>query len=568
MNSVVFLILRRMRPPLLVLIITYAIAVLGLVLVPGVDAQGNPWHLDFFHAFYFVSYMATTIGFGEIPYEFTAAQRLWTLVCIYLTVVAWFYAIGTLVALVQDRALRQTVTERRFARTVRRLREPFYLVCGYGDTGTALVDGVAAQHRRAVVVDIDSNRIDALILKQYPVYVPGLCADAGLPDTLLAAGLKSRRCLAVVALTNHDEVNLHIAMTSKLLNPGLKVICRGESKDIEDNMASFHTNHIIDPFETFADRLFTALHSPCRDVLHQWLTGASPLIEPLSPPHGLWVLCGYGRFGKALYKRLQKEGVPTTVIEPAPELTGWPEGAEGCVKGWGTGAVTLRRARAAEAVGIVAGTAHDTNNLSILMTAGYVNPDLFMVTRQNRQSNRALFEAIQADIVAQGSQTIAERIRTLLNVPLLVDFLTLARGQGDGWAREVMTRLGGVLGEKIPEVWELTITERESPTVVATLNRDETIALGELIRDPREREQRLPIVPLLFQRLGEQTILPEDDIALRLNDRILFCGILGMAARARWILQNPTTLTYIRTGSTEAQTFLWRWFRRWAQRPQ
>ena len=50
MNQVIFLILRRMRAPLVVLIVAYAISILGLVLIPGSDAEGNPWKMDFFHA--------------------------------------------------------------------------------------------------------------------------------------------------------------------------------------------------------------------------------------------------------------------------------------------------------------------------------------------------------------------------------------------------------------------------------------------------------------------------------------------------------------------------------------
>ena len=103
MHNVVYLILRRMRVPLIVVITTYAISVLGLVLIPGADDQGNPWRMDFFHAIYFVSFLGSTIGFGEIPYPFTDAQRMWTMCVIYAAVVSWLYAIGSILALIQDR---------------------------------------------------------------------------------------------------------------------------------------------------------------------------------------------------------------------------------------------------------------------------------------------------------------------------------------------------------------------------------------------------------------------------------------------------------------------------------
>ena len=89
MDNIVFLIMRRMRQPLLTLVGAYTVAILGLVLIPGRDAAGDVWHMDIFHAFYFVSFMSTTIGFGEIPFEFTDAQRLWVTFALYMTVIAW-----------------------------------------------------------------------------------------------------------------------------------------------------------------------------------------------------------------------------------------------------------------------------------------------------------------------------------------------------------------------------------------------------------------------------------------------------------------------------------------------
>ena len=91
MNNIIYLVLRRLRMPLITLIVIYAISVLGFVLIPGQDDEGNPWRMGFFHAVYFVSFMGSTIGFGEIPYPFTDAQRMWALIMIYATVISWLY---------------------------------------------------------------------------------------------------------------------------------------------------------------------------------------------------------------------------------------------------------------------------------------------------------------------------------------------------------------------------------------------------------------------------------------------------------------------------------------------
>ncbi len=65
MENIFFLAFRRMRQPLILLILTHALATLGLTLIPGQDASGNIWYMDFFHAFYFVSFMSTDSGFGS-----------------------------------------------------------------------------------------------------------------------------------------------------------------------------------------------------------------------------------------------------------------------------------------------------------------------------------------------------------------------------------------------------------------------------------------------------------------------------------------------------------------------
>jgi voltage-gated potassium channel len=70
-SATVFLILRRMRTPLIVLIVIFAVSVLGLTVIPGQDLEGEPSRMGFFDAFYFMSYTASTIGFGELPYPFT-----------------------------------------------------------------------------------------------------------------------------------------------------------------------------------------------------------------------------------------------------------------------------------------------------------------------------------------------------------------------------------------------------------------------------------------------------------------------------------------------------------------
>ena len=195
-TSTIFLVLRRLRTPLLVLITLFAISVLGLTLMPGpLDPNGSQLpRMSFFHAVYFISYTATTIGFGEIPYAFSEQQRLWTVVCIYMSVVGWAYTLGSVFAMLQDKNFLNALAVQRFARQVRRLREHFFLVCGYGEAGHLICQALDELGYRAVVIEKDEVKIGDLELQSYQADVPALCADAGQPDTLIFAGLTSKYC--------------------------------------------------------------------------------------------------------------------------------------------------------------------------------------------------------------------------------------------------------------------------------------------------------------------------------------------------------------------------------------
>ena len=563
MDNIVFLIFRRMRAPLLTLIATYCVALFGMVLIPGIDADGNPWQMDLFHAFYFVSFMSTTIGFGEIPYAFSDAQRLWVTVCIYATVVVWLYSIGSLIALLQDPALRRVMAERRFRRRVGRINEPFYLVCGYGQTGSGLVRAMTDRGQRAVVVDDSSDRINLLRLENLREFVPALCADARQPRNLLLGGLRTRRCAGVLALTSSNEVNLKIAIAAKLLHAKATVVCRADSHDIEKNMASFGTDHIYDPFDIFALYLASALQAPGLTLLQDWLGGmhGDPVSEPIRPPSkGLWVICGYGRFGKALYEHLASDDIEIIVIEAWPERTGQPPGR--WVQGRGTEADTLEQADIGRAVGLVAGTDDDTNNLSIVMTARQLNKDLFCVVRENHLDNEELFSAVAADIVMHPSSIVANRIRMLISTPLLTEFIQLARDEDDDWACVLLSRIIALEHERVPEVWEVRIDAEDAYALEQLRPQGAVATVGDLLAEPRDRGRRLAAIALMHVRDNSRELLPDDDVQLRRGDRLLFCGRPAARSSMQWTLQNTHALSYVLYGSSPPRGIVWRWLLR------
>lgn len=561
MDNVIYILLRRLRAPLITLIVVYAVSVLGLVLIPGVDDHGNPWRMDFFHAFYFVSFMGSTIGFGEVPYPFTDAQRLWTLICIYATVIAWLYGIGSLLALLQEPAFGRLMRRRAFVNEVRRLTEPFYLICGYGVTGGLVVEKLADRGIRAVVVDIDPDRIDALEMDNLPVPVPRLCADAALPDVLHDAGLRHRRCIGVLALTNLDQVNLAVAIASKLLEPKRLVVSRTASDVTTANLESFGTDLVVDPFRTYAEYLVLTTHSPYKHLVYDWLINPRhrPLAQARQRREGRWIICGFGRFGRALQYEFSDDDVAFTIVDS--DIESIPETVVR-VQGVGTEAITLEEAGVRDAVGIVAGTGNDADNLSIIMTARELNPGLATVVRQNLSANDLVFRSSGADFVMEPGRIIANRIMAHIKTPLLQGFIErMLAEHDDAWARDLMTRMSAIVGERELDSWSLQLGRRDTPAL-AMLENDTLLTLDTLLRDPRMRDQTLPCIVLMHRRGDLVRMLPEGTCELRLGDEILFCGLFEALREMEWSVNNYNVLQYLLTGREQSQTVLSRLLRK------
>ncbi len=257
-----WIIIHRMRIPLLVIIATFSISILGLTLIPGQDEQGNTYYMSFFDAFYFVSYMATTIGFGEAPYTFTYPQRLWVSFCIYLTVIGWFYGIGNIVALIQDKRLARELAVARFRSKVQKLTEPFIIVLGYNNITKEIIQRLSSEGIRTVVVDKDETKIEEIELENFIPEVPAISADTTKPQTLKLAGIHHKNCRAVVVLFEDDIKNAKIALMCKLLNKKLNIIVKSTTKDNTEHLRNIGIRHIENPFKIISDRLYFEITAP------------------------------------------------------------------------------------------------------------------------------------------------------------------------------------------------------------------------------------------------------------------------------------------------------------------
>jgi Trk K+ transport system NAD-binding subunit len=540
-----------MRVPLIALIMIFAVSVLGLSLMPGRDAQGQPDRMGLFDSFYFMSYTATTIGFGELPQEFTPAQRMWVTFAIFLAVIGWAYAIGSLLSLMQDQGFRQALARRSFTRSVRRMHEPFLLLVGYGNASKMLARSLDDMGRRFVVIDHVEARVSAVELDSYRADAPALLGDARDTGLLTLAGLGHETCEGVVSLAGDDETNLDVAMTTALLRPELPVIARSSSRDVAERMRAFHVQEVVNPLDRFGDHLRILLRSPAAYQLMVWLTSApgSPLPRRMErPPKGRWVICGHGRYGEELSADLHAEGLDVTVVHVAGGRV---------LAGEGDSAHVVEAGHVADAVAFVAATASDTTNLWLVEAARRANPDAFVVALQNRRANAPLFTAVGVDFGMVPAEVIAHEVLARLANPVLMRFLPQVPRQGDEWAAHLVDRLVRKCGTGTPELWRIRLSAEEAPAVRGRLDGD-GLRLDNLLRDPADRDESLDIVPLTLLRDGERTMAPDGEVLLRADDQLLLAGRLRDRAALTTTMTEGSTASYVLDGVRVPSGWVWR----------
>ena len=527
-----FILLRRLRRPLLALICIYATSVLGFTLIPGTTPEGEPWHMSFLHAFYFVSFLGTTIGLGEIPYPFTDAQRLWATASIYGTVVAWLYGIGALFSVLQDPMFRRISHETGVERAVRRLREPFYLICGYDDTGYRVAREFTEDGTRVVVLDIEPARVDSADVDDHVVQVLGLVGDASDPTALTIAGLTHPHCAAVIALTGSDTINTKVALTARLLNSDLPVICVARDHAWHPRIAAAGADHIINPFDTFAERVAISIRTPSLQVIYEALTTqagtAAAAVQQV--PRGRWVLCGWGPFSRALRRQLRELQIEVFVV--ALDLDDSFD-AQNSLRADPTDAAALRRADIEHADTVVAGTSVDIDNLAIVLAARKLNKRLFIIARQTQRRNAAMFQAAPADLVMQSSYVVAAEVLRDLRAPLLSAFLSRARDEDEVWAAALLQRLRDSVGSDVLESWSVCIDAASIPAVHDALASGENVVLGRLLTRVDGSPHALRALPLMLLRGKDYTALPGLDERVQVGDHVLFCGRALARSRMR-----------------------------------
>jgi len=558
-DNALWIILQKLRTPLLVIIITYSIAILGMVLIPG---EKDPitheiYHLTFFDAFYFVSYMASTIGFGESPYAFTYEQKLWVSFCIYLTVVGWFYGVGALVSAVTDRTLKFELMRSSFRKKVREIKNDFVIILGYSYVNSEIIKKFHEVDIEVVLIEKSEEKVNHFLLEESSIDVPIMVGDGVISETLEDAGIRKKNCKAIVSLFSDEEKNLRISILTKFLNPNVKVMAKATFDATTQSIKDTDIATVINPFEVFAKRVDISLTSPHVLMLENWIYQNSDLNGKICTlPQGKYIVCGYGRLGKELQKKFDKHNIEYVFIDEKRTASRDMIQSHQFLHENPDDKEVLLKAGIKEASCLIIGTKNDIKNLSIMITAKKLNPNIYLVSRENTIQEISIFKVADIDWIFMIERILINKTSLALTKPLRHRLLMHILKKDELWAETLVRLLIKRLGSN-PLITSLRINEEESYAIYHEILEGKEVNIDVLRASLADRTQKNIAVPLMLHRDGENILLPRN-MKLEINDHLLFACDMETKEEIELIASNIYEFHYAKYGKEKEVPFLTR----------
>ncbi|CAH1001223.1 Glutathione-regulated potassium-efflux system protein KefC [Neolewinella maritima] len=236
-----------LRLALLLLLIAMAIGTLGLMLIEGYTLVD---------AFYMSVITLSTVGFGEVK-PLSGAGRMFVSALVVFNIGIVAYVLAAFSYYVIDGKLFETMQYNRIQSKIGKM-QGHTIVCGYGKYGQEIVSHLRLHDHPYVVIEQNEEKLRDLIEEERDaLYVVD---DATHDETLFAAGIE--RANALITALNDDSDNLFIVLSSKDLNPGLRIVSRAKEVRSRQKMMKAGASHVIMPEQIGGFYMATLISKP------------------------------------------------------------------------------------------------------------------------------------------------------------------------------------------------------------------------------------------------------------------------------------------------------------------
>ncbi len=241
---------RRVRNAAFLLASLFVTGVVGYKLVGGPE---HTW-LD---ALYMATITLTTTGLRDVIPTNTPPAEMFTIGYLIFGATAALYTLSTITAFIVEGDLTKGFRRRRMQATIDRMTG-HYVVCGAGQTGTAVLRELVNTQRACVV--IEHNHAHIANAERDFTGVPVLHGDCSDDDTLGRAGVA--RAAGIVICTDDDKVALVTTVLARQLNPRIRVVARATTERAASRLRQAGADGVVAPAQIGGMRLASELVRP------------------------------------------------------------------------------------------------------------------------------------------------------------------------------------------------------------------------------------------------------------------------------------------------------------------
>ena len=179
------------------------------------------------------------------------------------------------------------------------------------------------------------------------------------------------------------------------------------------------------------------------------------------------IICGFGRNGKQVARKLQAYKQPFVVVDLQEEkMSSFDPGNLLYLVGNASADEILKQAGIGRAKALVAALHQDADNLFVVVTANQMNPGLYMVSRANEESSKTKLVAAGASSTVMPNEVGGAHMADHLMSPDVVEFIDHLSVGGSSQTNIEEILVNDILAENTQQISDLDIRKTTGCTVI------------------------------------------------------------------------------------------------------
>ena len=233
-----------------------AISLFILFLLVIVGAFGYRYFLSvsWLDALYMTIITISTVGYQEVA-AMTPSAKIFSIALILLSLGTVGYFLTNIASSLFESNVVEALRRRKMKNSIERL-ENHYIVCGSGETGSAVIDYLTSKKVPFVVIDNNEDVIANLINHSVLAFVGNATQEEVLEQAQI------QRAKGLIASLSRDSYNVYTVLTARGMNPELYIVAKAIEKGADEKLKKAGANNTISPNEIGGRRLAASLVRP------------------------------------------------------------------------------------------------------------------------------------------------------------------------------------------------------------------------------------------------------------------------------------------------------------------